>query len=169
MHPAKITVPGRYRKRRLVLRIDGPIANIRLEIQSRLSTRHNRAIVLSFLRDLKPWFRYFKTASTDLKRHRRDRSRRVQIFDASRFSTPEGHLGFEIRMQRLDYGLTQRQLAEKAGIAASQLSELERGRCKARDRTLLAITRALESSKPENLHGSDRSTTDLPAPLLPRP
>ena len=52
-------------------------------------------------------------------------------------------LGANIRYRRVAMGLTQEQLAAKIGIAATQLSEYERGRRKPHARTLAWIAEAL--------------------------
>lgn len=59
-------------------------------------------------------------------------------------STPEGRFGFEIRWARLERGLSQEELALRAGLSANHLSAIERGKVSPRELTRARIERALK-------------------------
>lgn len=54
-----------------------------------------------------------------------------------------GQLGMEIRRLRLAAGLTQAELAERAGVSRRWLGRLERGHARAETGNLMRVVRAL--------------------------
>lgn len=74
----------------------------------------------------------------------RDEGREIPLNRAASFETDEARFGFEIRMRRLKAGLSQRELARRAGLDHSHLSLLERGRCRMRESTFARIHNALK-------------------------
>lgn len=63
------------------------------------------------------------------------------------------HIGSRIRSLRLERGINQEQLADKAAIHRSHLGEIERGECGITMTTLFQIGRALDISMSTMLEG----------------
>jgi DNA-binding XRE family transcriptional regulator len=61
--------------------------------------------------------------------------------------TEAGQAGFEIRIKRLDLGLSQEQLAARAGISRNHLSRIELGRMPADSPSIQRVRWALEYPK----------------------
>lgn len=56
-------------------------------------------------------------------------------------------MGDRIKARRCELGLSQEELASRAGISRVQVSNLERGECKnAQGRTVMALAMALETT-----------------------
>ena len=56
-------------------------------------------------------------------------------------------MGEKIKKRRMELGLSQEDLAKKAGVSRVQISNLERGECKnAHSKTLMALAVALETT-----------------------
>lgn len=132
------------------LELAGPDSELQLKFLSRLGKRERRAVVRSSLVQIRPWIQHFTEAAVDhsgdgLIRDRRATRRGVKVPHSNTVSSLPGKLGFEIRMKRLELGLTQSQLAQMAGIRRSHLSDLERGIYLPNFGTWTEITRALNS------------------------
>ena len=54
-----------------------------------------------------------------------------------------GHLGLELRRLRQEAGLTQAELAERAGVSRRWISQVERGHERAEAGNLMRVVRAL--------------------------
>lgn len=135
--------------------LSGPVVAIHLKVVSKLSPRQRRAIALSFFRQIKPCFKYFRAGgvfqsdsnSFDFFRNER---RGVNLFRSSEFATPHGELGFKIRIRRLEKGWSQSKLATKAKLCDRHLSRIERGLCRPSRATLQKIERSFEPRPTEN-------------------
>ena len=142
---------GEYRTH---VSVSGPIGSIQLRIVSRLSPRQRRTIAVAFFRQVKPFLKYFRNGevlhfenlSCDFERIR---ERGLNIPSCSDFNTGPGKLGLAIRIQRLEKGWTQIELAKKAGISDRHLSKIERGCCQVRRYTFERLENALQSKLPE--------------------
>jgi len=131
------------------LQMRGPDTDIDLKLVSRLSKRERRAIVRSFLSQIRPWIGHFSTAAIDHSddgnvRNRQAICRGVRATKARPLSTISGAFGFEVRMKRLELGTTQAALAESLGIRRSHLSDIERGIYLPNPRTRSEIERVLQ-------------------------
>lgn len=131
------------------LELDGPDSELHLKFLSRLGKRERRAVIRSFLVQIRPWIQYFTRAAIDhshdgLIRERRAVRRGVNILQSNPLSSLPGALGFKIRMKRLELGLSQTQLSEMTGIRRSHLSDLERGLHLPNAKTRAEIERVLK-------------------------
>jgi DNA-binding XRE family transcriptional regulator len=103
-----------------------------LKILSQLDRRERRHVIRTFLTQIKPWLKRFKTGAIDhtskgVILDQRVVARGVSTSECAPVHSAIGGLGFEIRMKRLELGLSQGQLSRKLGIRRSTLSNLERG------------------------------------------
>ena len=55
--------------------------------------------------------------------------RGLNLFRSTPFESQQAQLGFRIRMERLESGWTQEELARQVGIQSHQISRIERGLC----------------------------------------
>lgn len=137
-----------------ILELNSPDLDIELKLLARLDPRERRAIVRSFLGQIKPWIRLFTRSTIDHSssgyiRRRRSHERGVSTFESRPISTLKGQVGFEIRMQRLKFGLSQAELAAILNVRRSHLSDIERGLHLPRPRIRAALEKALSIRWPQ--------------------
>ena len=126
----------------------GPMGNVHIRINSRLSTRQRRTIAYSLFRQIKPWIKLFRHTSI---MHGEELWWNFPRFEKPQAYVPpgkpvtdkSGFVGFQIRMLRLELGLSQTSLANQCFINRAHLSEIERGLCAVRESTMAKITDAL--------------------------
>jgi hypothetical protein len=126
--------------RRSSVEIAGALGFIRVTFDSRLSPQLRRAIIRGFFRHNKSWLRYFRSIAFNHMEHvnidpHHAAKRGLPLFKSKNFDHPAGRVGFEIRLRRLNLGLTQAQLARRTGIVASHISLIERGLVDVRETT----------------------------------
>ena len=114
------------------LELRGPSAEIQLRIISRGEIRERRALVRSFLVQIRPWLRHFKSpvighSGRGLTRELPTARGEMKVFQSNPVSTLPGAFGYAIRMKRFELGLSQAQLAHILEIQRSHLSDIERG------------------------------------------
>src|ERR1044072_8850250 len=104
------------------------LGSIGIRIKSRLNSRQRRAIGIEFYKQIKPFLKYFHRFSVHHEfggqDFRRDEKRGIPEFQSLSLETPQGQLGFEIRMRRLEFGWSQRELASRAGLSLFHLSKI---------------------------------------------
>lgn len=113
---------------------------ISLFIRGIRSSRQRRSLAMAIYRRILPLF-YLSDAKGERpgrgwvahKEHSwgyrfKSIDRGLSFGQAPRTQTKEEKEGFEIRMRRLNLGLSQERLAEEAGVARTHLSRIERGR-----------------------------------------
>ena len=89
--------------------------------------------------------------------------------DAGRAARPEyPEIGEQLRARRHALGLSLRELADRLGVSASLISQIERGRANPSVSTLYAIVAELDVSLDELLFNERRGTDSVGADL-PRP
>jgi transcriptional regulator with XRE-family HTH domain len=150
------------RRNTTLVTLGSNIGHLSFKIESRLPPRARRTVALAFFRQIRPFFAWVRTASIDhFDSYEFDSVRAVErgvtVFPGRGVDTTLGRLGFRIRMRRLQLGLTQVELAERASIARGNLSLLERGLRHPRVPTLLAILEALKLKEGEHANISPRS------------
>lgn len=131
------------------LDLSSPDFELGLTLISKLGKRERRAITLSFLRQIRPWFKHFTHQSINhnasgVSFNLRDQERKVKQFHTQPITSLAGRIGFEIRMQRLKIGLSQVLLAKAAGIKRPHLSKIERGLHHPFPQTIQKIKNALK-------------------------
>jgi DNA-binding XRE family transcriptional regulator len=114
------------------LELRGPDSELHVKFLSRSTKAERRLVILSFIRQIRPWIGRFTEATMDhsrdgLVRDRRSIERSHSILEQATNGSGPTEIGFHIRMRRLELGFTQAELAEKVGIARSHLSSIERG------------------------------------------
>ncbi|GAC1400231.1 MAG: hypothetical protein NVSMB65_18090 [Chloroflexota bacterium] len=87
--------------------------------------------------------------------------------DAPRWEAPESGLPAVVRERRSTLGLSQRALAQSAGISPSHVKGIERGRSRPSHPVIARLARALQMSEDELLSGQDRE--DFRSPRAPAP
>jgi transcriptional regulator with XRE-family HTH domain len=124
---------------------------VTLVLEGRMSHRQRRAISLVIIRSLSPvlkrLLRISILAQDGLAPTCLAEDPPISMRSACN-PTERGLLGCEIRLRRLQIGLTQAELASLAGICAPQLSWIERGKARARASTLRRLLAALASAQP---------------------
>ncbi|MGK5085910.1 helix-turn-helix transcriptional regulator [Bdellovibrionota bacterium FG-1] len=142
----KILVSRSGDMKRTFIELTNSLVNVRITITSRLSARHRRTFALSFLRLFRPWVeRHFRASlvhEAPIIDFQKSEDQGIPLFS----SASDGdalHRGYELRMRRLDLGLTLRDLARASGVGISHLSDLERGLFNPRPLTLRRIDNAL--------------------------
>jgi DNA-binding XRE family transcriptional regulator len=136
------------------LELIGKEFDLELKILSRQGKQERRALIKSFLRQIKPWLQYFKEGAIDhpdctIIRNQRAKSRGAKADQGQPIDTPAGALGYEIRMKRLKLGLSQSELAKQLQISRPHLSGLERGLHIPHEKTWKTIKNFLSESAPE--------------------
>jgi hypothetical protein len=135
--------------RRSSVEVGGPLGLIRITFDSRLSPRLRRAIIRGFFRHNKAWLRYFRSIAfqhwehVNIDPHHAEK-RGLPLFKGKNFDHPAGRLGFEIRLRRLNLGLTQAELARRTRMVASHISLIERGLVDVRETTYKRLWDATE-------------------------
>ena len=144
------------------VRLSGPTAEIRMIVREELNARQRRVITNSFFRHMRSWLDFFNEGTLrhqgsgfldidrDLDRMSRWMSRNVQEVPIQ-----DQAIGLTIRMRRLELGLTQVELARRAGVNRSHLVEIEKGSRRPRADTLFKICVAL--GQPSALANPTRS------------
>ena len=79
---------------------------------------------------------------------------------AARPGSPE--IGEHLRLRRHELGLSLRELADRLGVSASLISQIERGRANPSVSTLYSIVQALDVSLDELLFSEQRATSAEP-------
>jgi DNA-binding XRE family transcriptional regulator len=136
-------------QRRSSVEVSGPLGLIRVRFDSALSPQLRRAIIRGFFRHNREWLRYFKsiafkhTEHVNVDPHHAEK-RGLPLFQSENFNHPAGRLGFEIRLRRLNLGLTQAELSRRTGIPQSYISQIERGIVAIRADTQLRLLCAME-------------------------
>jgi DNA-binding XRE family transcriptional regulator len=77
----------------------------------------------------------------------RDEDREIPLNRALKLVTEEGRIGFEIRMRRLKFGWSQRELSRRSGVDFKQISLIERGRCRIRETTFTRLHWAFKDAE----------------------
>jgi hypothetical protein len=99
---------------------------------------------------IREWLEYFQVTVLHHCEHvvgyRELERRGLPLFEHAGLKTPEGNLGFRIRMRRLELGWNQTELARRSLLSVKQLSRLERGHCRMRMITRIRLSRALGTS-----------------------
>jgi DNA-binding XRE family transcriptional regulator len=120
-----------------------------LRITARLSPRARRTIAVEFVRQIRPilnWIRHSEIHHWDVHDMNLPRMERrgFPIPRGMGIDDRLGALGFEIRYHRLKIGMSQEQLAVRAGVSRPTLSKIERGLESPRKCTLEALRSALQ-------------------------
>jgi DNA-binding XRE family transcriptional regulator len=128
----RITARRNKPVRTTVLTATGPLAEIQLRVTARLCPRQRRDIAIRFFRQVRPWLAMLENTrihhlEDDRYNFERERVTGVRLFKYRKLDSPSAAIGFKIRIQRLELGYTLQDLADKAGINAGHLSEIERG------------------------------------------
>lgn len=157
--------------------VHGTLARISIKISGRLKSRQRRAIAVALLRQVRPLLEHFSGGmirhgedSTDF---RRLEERGLNLFKSSSPCSPNGRLGFAIRMRRLELGLSLRALSSRAGLSVDQISRIERGLSRPQRRTLQSLGKALGNDFAEEIserspgQSSERSSGRSPDKFLP--
>jgi DNA-binding XRE family transcriptional regulator len=131
------------------MEVSGCLGEISIKVTSHLNARQRRAIALGFFRQIRPFLKYFRTGSAHHSENQltdffRNEARGLIIYPSEAISANAGRIGFAIRMQRLEMGLTQEALARRSGIIRSHLSKMERGLCLPRRTTFYQLERVLK-------------------------
>jgi len=131
-----------------ILELNGPDGSLEVKFISRLSKRERRAVIRSFLIQIRPWIRHFSAGAIShseygVIRDRRTIRRGIKDSRAEPLSSMSGALGFGIRMRRLELGLSQSELAGMVGIQRTHLNALERGLYLPNSKTRTEIKRVL--------------------------
>lgn len=145
------------------LELRGPDFDLELKLLSRLGKRERRTIVRGFLRQIKPWLKYFKSGAIDhpncaIIRSTRAIHRGISLDDAPSLENPKGALGYEIRMRRLRLGLSQTELAQRFQISRPHLSAIERGHHVPHPKTWHALQSFLQEPTPSF---DEQSTSEI--------
>ncbi len=137
-------------RRQTRVRIWGGYAEIELTISERLTTRQRRTIATAFFRHLRPWLEWFDRLSVRHEENSsygftRDVQRGQKWLDDEKPEVPirKQALGLEIRLRRQEVGLTQAELAQRAGISRKQVMRIERGQVEAHGSTLARLREGL--------------------------
>ena len=128
------------------LELSGPDSDLHLKLLSKLSKRERRALIRTFLVQIKPWLRHFTRAAIDhaddgLIRRRRATQRGISVPDCEKITSLSGIVGYEIRKNRLKLGISQSEVAHRLGMHRTHLSDLERGVHLPNSRTRTALDR----------------------------
>ena len=123
-----------------------------VHVYSDLGAGARRAVIRSLFVQLKPWIRKFRGAAITHNQcgvvlSGRAKERGFKSIQMESITEEPGRLGFEIRMKRMNSGLTQEELARKLGITRPHLSLIERCLHRPRPRTRRAIERYLAPKK----------------------
>lgn len=131
-----------------------PPAVIRFQISAPSgSMRYRRFIALMVFRALRREFKQYLEAHIRHAEgyyfpHFDDGRRPFKLRQVTDVSTEKGRRGTWIREKRLSMGMTQKQLALRAGLSPTYVSELEHGRHEIRPTTWQKILLAMSTSKP---------------------
>jgi DNA-binding XRE family transcriptional regulator len=141
MHDTKIT--------HLIL--SNHLARITFQIETSRSMRWRRTLALMIFRSIKPELRgIFRSYITHLDSHMltwiNQELRGISLHQALSVSSPIEQFGFGIRMKRLEFGWSQQELARRARISRSRLSQLEHGHAEVSDRTRVLLLNALKAA-----------------------
>lgn len=79
-----------------------------------------------------------------------DQEVRPNAYQTTALETEAQRLGYRIRMRRLGAGLSQRELAKRAGLTASQICRIERGCVEATEASLARLDEALRRAQLES-------------------
>src|SRR5690606_32880532 len=114
---------------------------------SQLSKHGRRQVLLALYRAIKPLFGGIRSVElnhddTSLWAYCRNMERPVSLRQALRIGEPRHNEGFEIRMRRLKFGLTQLQFAKHCELSRTHLSRIEHGHIHIRPETRVRIERA---------------------------
>jgi DNA-binding XRE family transcriptional regulator len=133
----RIKINRRQDYRMTTLELAGPENELQVRFISNLSKQERRAFLRGFLGEIRPWLHYFQTAAIDHSadgsiRDRRNQKRGVSLFQKALkqedvLNPVTVAIGYEIKMQRLELGVTQKRFAATAGFRQSHLSDIERG------------------------------------------
>jgi transcriptional regulator with XRE-family HTH domain len=120
---------------------------IRVEVRSERSKKFRRQVLLLLFRAMKKSLRDLEAlelthGDSSIWAVCRDMDRRVSLHQALDLDTNAETQGFEIRLKRLHFGLTQEDFAKLSGISRVQISRLERGRMEMTPRTRIAVYEA---------------------------
>ena len=140
--------PIRPEDRYSELRLNRPF-KMTLRIEGRLSLRQRRVIANLLYREISKVFQFFGIAEVhhhdgDVMTWLKEEERGTSLRQACDVSTPHGRTGYEIRMKRLELGITQAGLARLSGLERTHISRIEKGHMKPRSETLLKIARCLK-------------------------
>ena len=130
------------------LELSGAEMDVQIKLVSKLGKSARRTVVRSFLRQIRPWIEHFNRTDIHHSENRRvieesPEGRKLKPFQSRSIESPQGALGYEIRMTRLKLGLSQVRLAAELGIQRSHLSDIERGMYYPHLRTRLKLQEAL--------------------------
>ena len=137
-------IQNTYQAQTTILELNGPIGSIQMRIRSRLSPRQRRTVGIAFMRQIRPFLEYFSTQSIyhtdhEITDFNRNDQRGLNLFSSADFSSKNAQCGFEIRMRRLEKGLSQQDLATQSGLSNRHLSKIERGICRPTHRTRMRL------------------------------
>jgi DNA-binding XRE family transcriptional regulator len=137
---------------RLIL-LDGYFL-VELTVRGNQPKRARRAVALALFRALKPTLRQIRLIPRkNWIMHEdwasywflNDEERGIPLGQALAVDTPEGRLGYGIRIRRLAIGRTQAELARLAGISRTSLISIERGKGVPSPKALIRIEKTLQS------------------------
>jgi DNA-binding transcriptional regulator YiaG len=115
-----------------VVTISTAIGTFDFKISSYLPPRARRTLAVELLRQMKPFLHWIRTISLnhfdveDFNLSRTER-RGIPLSMGKGLATRAGRLGFEIRLNRLQLGLSQKDFANRARLSRSYLSRIEHG------------------------------------------
>ena len=124
-------------------------ANVRIDVESNSSHRARRTILLMFYRKIEKQLEkasYVRLFHLDKPRWHgvAEINRVISLHQVPQGRTNTDLMGFEIRMRRLELGMTQTDLAVAAQISRSHISRIEKGHLKASSMTLRHLCKALD-------------------------
>lgn len=114
------------------LRIHGSGFTLVVSVQSNYPKRFRRNILLSLYRHVKTEFAQFSATmlthdDSSVLDMAKDFTRPVSIHQAVKLSGRRPNEGFSVRVRRLKFGATQKELAKLAGVSRTHLSAVEHG------------------------------------------
>ncbi len=127
------TYLSQQKKRHTRISLRGVAAKMTIEIESAGSINEDKEFVKSFVRHIRPWLKYFNRS--EITHHDLNRACGIE--------SPHARAGFEIRIQRLKLGLTQKKLADLSNLSQRHVSLIERAKIWPREQTLKQIKQAL--------------------------
>jgi DNA-binding XRE family transcriptional regulator len=143
--------------------VRGAMTQVRIEIEGKMEPRSQRAVAHSLLLkamellgyDVTGWKEYplgniYQPGANTWNQEWLLKSG-IPLTHALRTETAEQKTGYRIRVLRLEIGMSQAELALRAGIDRSHLSEIEHGRCRMRAETQAALFNILKPDRPDKL------------------